>query len=119
MRFAHLQIWVWARGGVSFYSAGEATQILSSSPEMQIKVMENLKSTDVINEVSLDYEPFFESLSKRGLSQNKLKMDYDVSAATLYRMKHANNMTLATAGRLMKIAGIDDLNQFVKLYIRK
>ena len=66
----------------------------------------------------MDYKPFFKNLKKNGLSQNRLKEEYEISSATLQRMKRGQNMTLATAGRLMKIIGIDDINEFVNLFFK-
>jgi|P1105metagenome_2_1110788.scaffolds.fasta_scaffold57360_1 hypothetical protein len=71
------------------------------------------------NEVQLSFEPFFQLLKENELSQNALKIDYEVSGATLSRMKHGRNMTLASLGRLMKILGTSDLNRFVKITYRK
>ncbi len=71
------------------------------------------------NEVQLDFEPFFELLKEQGISQNALKMKHDISGATLSRMKHRYNMTLASLGRLMKILDEEDLNRFVRITYRK
>lgn len=76
------------------------------------------KEDKEINEVSMDYKPFFKNLKNNGLSQNRLKEEYEISSATLQRMKRGQNMTLATAGRLMKIIGIDDINEFVNLFFK-
>ncbi len=80
---------------------------------------ENRNRNDDPNEVQLNFEPFFELLKESGMSQNALKIDYEISGATLSRMKHGHNMTLASLGRLMKILGNGDLNRFVKINYRK
>ena len=71
------------------------------------------------NEVQLSFEPFFQLLKENDLSQNALKINYEISGATLSRMKHGRNMTLASLGRLMKILGVADLNRFVKITYRR
>ena len=84
------------------------------------KVIESKKKieTEELNEINLDYAPFYRSLAKAGISQNQLKTQYEISAATLSRMKHGCNMTLACVGRLMKILGTEDPNKIVKFKIR-
>ena len=69
--------------------------------------------------IELDYSPFFKKAKEIGLNTYQLKLEHDVSAATLSRMKNNRNMTLDTAGRLMKIIGTNDLNEFVKIKFRK
>ena len=81
--------------------------------------MKKENRSDDLNEVQLSFEPFFELLKESGMSQNALKIRYEISGATLSRMKHGHNMTLASLGRLMKILGSNDLNRFVKIKYRK
>ena len=76
---------------------------------------EELKDSEDINEVMIDYSPFFETLEELGISQNQLKEKYDISSQTLHRMHHNTNMTIATCGRFMKILNIDDINKIVRI----
>ena len=71
----------------------------------------NTKQTET--KISLDYGPYFKAMEEAGISQNRLKTVYDVSAATISRMKHDENMTLHTAGKLMEILGMTDIADFV------
>ncbi len=64
-------------------------------------------------QIRLDYGPFDEALKAHHMSKNFLKEKYEISCATISRMKNHHDMTLATAGHLMNIVGIDDLNDFV------
>ena len=77
------------------------------------------ETKDELNEVGLDYQPFFKSLKEKGLNQNQLKEYYEISSATLNRMRHGKNMKLATAGHFMKILGIDDISKIVNVFIRR
>ena len=70
-------------------------------------------------EVKMDYTPFYKLLEEAGISQNQLKEKYDISAATLSRMKNGRNMTVETLGKLMQILEINDLNQMVTITYKK
>ena len=70
-------------------------------------------------DVKMDYSPFFESLKEAQLSQNQLKENYDISAATISRMKNGRNMTVETLGKLMQILEIDDFNKMVTISYKK
>ena len=63
--------------------------------------------------VVFDYSPFFEALKRKGISQHQLIVTYGVSAMAVHRMVKKKNMTFSTAAQLMKIAGIDDIHDFV------
>ncbi len=45
------------------------------------KVIESKKTieTEELNEINLDYAPFYRSLAKAGISQNQLKTQYEIS----------------------------------------
>ncbi len=103
---------------VNYYEFGSNNR--SALKKEMKKVIESKKTieTEELNEINLDYAPFYRSLAKAGISQNQLKTQYEISAATLSRMKHGCNMTLACVGRLMKILGTEDPNKIVKFKIR-
>ena len=61
------------------------------------------------------YEPFFETLKKKGISQSQLIKKYDVSAGTINRMKHNKNMTLAALGHIMNVIGVSKLSDVLRI----
>ncbi len=77
------------------------------------------KNNEKEDDVTMDYRPFFKKLEEKGISQYRLKEDYEISSATLQRMRRGQNMTLATACTLMKIVDVDDINNFVNIIFKK
>ena len=63
--------------------------------------------------ISYDYEPFFKKIRKMGISKRKLSRVYNIPETTVFRMHKEEGMTLYTAIRLMKIAEIDRVEDFV------
>ncbi len=78
-----------------------------------------MRNDFLLNEVEIDYTPFFETIKHKGLTQSALIKKYDLSAATVYRLRNNNNMTLAALGHVMNVIGTDDINEVVRLVIRQ
>ncbi len=61
------------------------------------------------------YEPFFESLKRKGISQSQLIKKYDISAGMINRMRHDENMTLAALGHIMNVLGFRELSDVLRI----
>ena len=63
-----------------------------------------------------DYEPFYQTLQKRGITEYHLIYKEVFSANTLHRMKHGKTITLKTLDTLCFIldGDIPDVIQYVK-----
>ena len=103
---------------ITGYIQRTASPYIVQTGYLKVRIFKKMKE-DNINEITLDFQPFYDSLARAGISQNRLKTRYEISGATLNRMKHGHNMTLASIGRLMKILGTDDLNDIVILSARE
>ncbi len=62
-----------------------------------------------------DYEPFFKKIRKMDISKRKWSRVYNIPETTVFRMNKKEGMTLYTAIRLMKIAEIDRVEDFVEI----
>ena len=78
-----------------------------------------MKNDEYINEVEIDFTPFFKTLETKGISQSSLSKDYELSTATLYRLRHNQNLLLSTVGHIMNVIGTDDINDVVRLMVHK
>ena len=58
-------------------------------------------------------KPFFKKIRKMGISKRKLSRVYNIPETTVFRMHKEEGMTLYTAIRLMRIAEIDRVEDFV------
>ena len=65
--------------------------------------------------ISYNYEPFFKKIRKMDISKRKLSRVYNIPETTVFRMSKKEGMTLYTAIRLMKIAEIDRVEDFVEI----
>jgi hypothetical protein len=73
---------------------------------------------DDLNEIKLDYSRFFKEMEEKGISQNKLLSEFDMSNATLYRLRHNMNMTLSSLANAMKIIGANEIGEVVTVVIK-
>ncbi len=71
----------------------------------------------IINEVEFDFTPFFDLLDERDISQSSLIKRDIVSPAMLGRLRHNENITVATLGRLMNVLDVADSGKIVELSI--
>lgn len=64
----------------------------------------------------ISYQPFYQTLIKRGMTEYHLIYKEGFSANTLYRMKQGKNITLKTLDTLCAILDCDipDIIQYVK-----
>ena len=62
----------------------------------------------------ISYEPFFETIRARGISQYKLVTDYGFSHGTLSALKQNKSVTIATLNSLMEMLEIDDITQVLR-----
>ena len=51
----------------------------------------------------ISYKPFFETLTKKGITQYKLETEYGVSKGTVDNLRHNRSITLYTVDELCKI----------------
>lgn len=64
----------------------------------------------------ITYEPLWDTLKRKGISQYKLLNDYGFSHGTLSALKQNKSVTVATLNSLMKMLEITDIND-VLLYV--
>lgn len=62
----------------------------------------------------ITYEPFFETLKAKGISQYKLVTDYGFSHGTLSALKQNKSVTIATLNSLMEMLEINDITQVLR-----
>ena len=64
----------------------------------------------------ISYQPFYQTLIKRGITEYQLIYKEGLSANTLHRMKHGKNITLKTLDTLCFILDCDvsDIIQYKK-----
>ena len=64
----------------------------------------------------IDYEPFYETLLRKNITEYQLIYKEGISANILHRMKHGKNITLKTLDTLCCIldCGIDDIIKYTK-----
>lgn len=64
----------------------------------------------------ISYQPFYQTMVKRGLTEYHLIYKEGFSSNTLHRMKHGKNITLKTLDTLCFIldCGVSDIIQYVK-----
>ncbi len=64
----------------------------------------------------ISYEPFYETLRKRGITEYHLIYKEGFSANILYRMKHGKNITVETLDTLCFILDceVSDIIKYVK-----
>ena len=55
----------------------------------------------------IDYSPFFNTLKKNKINQNKIINEYGISANTISRMKNGENVSFYTIIKLCKILECD------------
>ena len=58
----------------------------------------------------ITYEPLWDTLKRKGISQYKLLNDYGFSHGTLSALKKNKSVTVATLNSLMEMLGITDIN---------
>ncbi|MBR0418093.1 MAG: hypothetical protein IJI66_02880 [Erysipelotrichaceae bacterium] len=75
-----------------------------------------MNNTDTLNEVCLDYSPFFQLMEEKGLTYRELRAR-GLSPMLMKRMREGKNMTIAMVGRVMKIMGVRDVKQIVRMVI--
>lgn len=66
--------------------------------------------------IMISYQPFYQTLIKRGITEYHLIYKEGVSSNTLHRMKHGKNITLKTLDTLCFILDCDvsDIIQYKK-----
>ena len=68
-----------------------------------------------MRKIKFDYIPFFQTLKEKGISQNKLITEHEVSNALMDRLRHNKNMTMLTLVELMRILDITDVSKVVNI----
>ena len=63
----------------------------------------------------ISYQPFYESLKAKGMTEYQLIYKHGFSSHILYRMKHGETITLKTLDTLCFILdwGVDDIIRYV------
>lgn len=64
----------------------------------------------------ITYDPLWDTLKRKGISQYKLLNDYGFSHGTLSALKQNKSVTVATLNSLMEMLKITDIND-VLLYV--
>ena len=64
----------------------------------------------------ITYEPLWDTLKRKGISQYKLLNDYGFSHGTLSALKQNKSVTVATLNSLMEMLEITDITE-VLLYV--
>lgn len=66
--------------------------------------------------IMISYQPFYQTLLKRGITEYYLIYKEGISANILYRMKHGKNITLKTLDTLCFIldCGVSDIIEYIK-----
>ena len=60
------------------------------------------------------YEPLWDTLKRKGISQYKLLNDYGFSHGTLSALKQNKSVTVATLNSLMEMLEITDINDVLR-----
>lgn len=65
--------------------------------------------------IVISYQPFWDTLNKKGISQYKLNKYHNISQGTLYRIKNGKPMSTTTLDDLCKIlqCRVEDILLFV------
>ena len=72
---------------------------------------------DDLNEVVIDYENFFKTIRDKELSQNDLLRNYGIPMATMYRLRHNQNLTIQTLAQIMKLIHTDRIEDVVTIIL--
>lgn len=67
--------------------------------------------------IGFTYKPLLKLLKDRKISMNSLKEKYDISSATIDRVKHDKVMTIYTILYLMGYLEIDNLNDVIEFHV--
>ena len=79
----------------------------------------NMKHSEtVIDEIELDYTPFFNYIDRYGIRQYELVRDYKICPDMLFKLRHNRNITVAALGHIMKVLGTDNVGDVLKIIIR-
>ena len=62
----------------------------------------------------ITYEPLWDTLKRKGISQYKLLNDYGFSHGTLSALKQNKSVTVATLNSLMEMIEITDINDVLR-----
>ena len=62
----------------------------------------------------ITYEPLWDTLKRKGISQYKLLNDYGFSHGTLSALKQNKSVTVATLNSLMEMLEITDINDVLR-----
>lgn len=62
----------------------------------------------------ITYEPLWDTLKRKGISQYKLLNDYGFSHGTLSALKQNKSVTVATLNSLMEMLKITDINDVLR-----
>lgn len=62
----------------------------------------------------ITYEPLWNTLKRKGISQYKLLNDYGFSHGTLSALKQNKSVTVATLNSLMEMLEITDINDVLR-----
>lgn len=62
----------------------------------------------------ITYDPFWETLKQKGITQYKLLNDYNFSHGTLSALKQNKSITMATLNSLMNMLEIEDVTQIIR-----
>ena len=71
----------------------------------------------IINEVEFNFVPLFDLLDEKEISQSSLIRRDIVSPAMLGRLRHNENITVATLGRLMEVLDVKKCDRIMEMNI--
>lgn len=69
--------------------------------------------------IGFTYKPLLKLLKDRKISMNSLKEKYDISSATIDRVKHDKVTTIYTILYLMGYLEIDNLNDVIEFHVEE